>query len=401
MKSMKATAPDTSAQSRRAIPLWAWPAAVGMSAGLCFLLFYLTGVFTHESTDDAFIAAHVMSVAPRIPGQVVAVHIADNQRVESNQLLVELDPVDYAMTVAQKQAAADAQQANYKTLLAGCQLMLSKVATAQADARKAQSEADAGESTAKRARADFDRVQDLLRQKTVSQQEFDAVQAADSKARADWQSARESAAAAASRVEEARLALAAAGAQAGTVLAQWQESQTNVAAAQITLAHTRLFAPAAGRVVGKAVEPGDCLQAGQQILSIVPEAVWVVANFKESQLKPIRVGQAVSVAIDALGGRRYRGHVDSIQAGSGAAFSLLPPENASGNFVKVVQRVPVKIVFDESLPGDRVIGPGLSVTPSVEVSPFVFPAWAAVLLSILAAGAMLAVFTLTRKPVDS
>ena len=398
---VKLTVPDKQSQPKQKVPSWAWPAALGVAAGLYFFLFYLAETFTHESTDDAFITAHVISVAPRISGQVSGVHIADNQLVESNQLLVELDPVDYAMTVAQKLAAADAQQASYKTLLAGCDLMVSKVTTAQADYRKAQSDANASESTAKRAQADFDRVQDLLKQKTISQQEFDSVQAAHSKAQADWQSARESAIAAGSRVEEAKLALAAAGAQAGTVLAQWQESQTNVAAARITLAHTRVFAPAAGRVTLKAVEAGDYLQAGQQVLAIVPESVWVVANFKESQLKAIRSGQSVSVAIDALGGRRYRAHVDSIQAGSGAAFSLFPPENASGNFVKVVQRVPVKIVFDEPLPGNRVIGPGLSVTPSVEVNPYVFPAWAAALFSLLMAGTLLLVFIKSRKPAVS
>ena len=120
----------------------------------------------------------------------------------------------------------------------------------------------------------------------------------------------------------------------------------------------------------KAVEPGDYVQTGQQLLSIVPTNVWVVANFKESQLKNMKPGQPVTVEIDALGGRKFRAHVESVQAGSGAAFSLLPPENATGNFVKVVQRVPVKILFDEPLPADHTLGPGLSVTPSVQVSAF-------------------------------
>jgi membrane fusion protein (multidrug efflux system) len=121
-------------------------------------------------------------------------------------------------------------------------------------------------------------------------------------------------------------------------------------------------------------------------MSLVPAEVWVVANFKESQLKNMRTNQPVRVAIDALGGREFKAHVDSVQAGSGAQFSLLPPENATGNYVKVIQRVPVKIIFDEPLPADHVIGPGLSVTPSVAVSQFVFPASVAALLAVAVAG---------------
>jgi membrane fusion protein (multidrug efflux system) len=158
-----------------------------------------------------------------------------------------------------------------------------------------------------------------------------------------------------------------------------------VAAANLNLSYTKIFAPCDGRVTRKAVEAGDYLQVGQQIMSIVPETVWVVANFKESQLEKMRPGQPVIVAIDALGGKKFRAHVDSVQAGSGAAFSLLPPENATGNFVKVVQRVPVKILFDEPLPAGQTLGPGLSVTPSVQVRSFAPPAWAIAVVAVVLA----------------
>jgi len=157
--------------------------------------------------------------------------------------------------------------------------------------------------------------------------------------------------------------------------------------ARQNLSYTKIYAPVDGRITRKAVEVGDYLQTGQQILSLVPAEVWVVANFKESQLKAMRPNQPVSVAIDALGGREFKAHVDSVQAGSGAQFSLLPPENATGNYVKVVQRVPVKIVFDEPLPADHVLGPGLSVTPSVAVSAVI-------------GAAVFAMFMLSRKPAE-
>jgi len=160
--------------------------------------------------------------------------------------------------------------------------------------------------------------------------------------------------------------------------------QTNVVAARLDFSYTKIAAPSDGRVTRKAVEAGDYVQTGQTLLSIVPNEVWVVANFKESQLKHMKPGQPALVEIDALG-KTLRAHVDSIQAGSGARFSLLPPENATGNYVKVVQRVPVKIVFNEPLPAGHTIGPGLSVTPDVRVTSFSLPDWALALAAIILA----------------
>ena len=373
-------------------PLWLWPATLALAVLVYFGLAYLADVFTHESTDDAFIAGHLVSIAPRIAGQVAAVHVLDNQLVRSNELLVELDPADYAITVAQKSASSVSQAANLRTMVAAYELMRAKVATAEAAARKAKADAASAESTAKKSQADFDRAAGLRQQNTSSSQEFDAAQAANTKAQADWKSAQENAAEQASKVDEANRTLDATFAEKDMALAQFNESLTNVAAAKLNLSYTKIFAPCDGRVTRKAVEAGDYLQAGQQIMSLVPADVWVMANFKESQLDKMSPGQPVTVAIDALGGRTFAGQVDSIQAGSGAAFSLLPPENASGNFVKVVQRVPVKIVFTEPLPADRVLGPGLSVTPRVQVSKLVFPAWAIALVAVVMAGAAVGIF---------
>ena len=380
-------------------PWFIWPAAVAAAVLLFFGLDYLITAFTHETTDDAFIAAHVVSVAPRVAGQVSAVYVLDNQMVHSNDLLVEIDPADYAITVAQKQAAAASQDANVKTVLAVDQLMRQKVATAEADARKAQADADAAEATAKKAQADFDRARDLRKENTISQQEFDAAQAAATQTAADTESARAKVASENSKVDEAKTQLAAAEAEVGLAMSQWQEAQTNVASAQLNLSYTRIYAPTDGRVTRKAVEFGDYVQVGQTLFSIVPDNVWVVANFKETQLKHMRPGQAALVEIDALGGREFPAHVDSVQAGSGAAFSLLPPENATGNYVKVVQRVPVKILFNAPLPADHTIGPGLSVTPSVRVSRVDVPAWLIGLLALVLAGIAAFVFrsALQRK----
>ena len=380
-------------------PWFIWPATGVLAVLLFFGLDYLVTAFTHESTDDAFIAAHVVSIAPRVAGQVSTVHVLDNQMVRSNDLLVEIDPAGYSTTAAQKQSSADAQEANYKAFLAGLDLMSVKVATAEATADQSKADADAAEATDTRAQADFQRSRELRKQDTISSQEFDAAQAAAKEADANLIAARQKAVADASKINEAKAQLDATKAGVGMALAQFRQAQTTVQSAQLDLSYTKIFAPCDGRVTRKAVESGNYVQVGQQLMSIAPVDVWVIANFKESQLKKMKPGQLAFVTIDALGGRIFRAHVDSVQAGSGAAFSLLPPENATGNYVKVVQRVPVKILFDEPRPADRTLGPGLSVTPSVHVSGFEIPGWVIALLAIVSAGGAAFVFrfVLRRK----
>ena len=379
-------------------PWFIWPAAGVLAVLLFFGLDYLVTAFTHESTDDAFIEGHVVSIAPRISGQVSAVYVLDNQMVRSNDLLVEIDPADYSTTAAQKQSSADAQEANYKVVLAALDLMSVKVATAEATADQSKADADAVEATDARAQADFKRNQELRTQNTISAQEFDAAQAAVSEADANLAAAKQKAIADASRINEAKAQLAATKTGVAMALALFRQAQTAVQSAQLDLSYTKIYATSDGRVTRKSVEPGDYVQTGQTLFSIVPNDVWVVANFKETQLKHMRPGQPALIEIDALG-KSLRGHVDSVQAGSGARFSLLPPENATGNYVKVVQRVPVKILFDEPLPADHTIGPGLSVAPSVRVSGFEIPGLAIALLAMVLAGAAAFVFrfALRRK----
>jgi len=380
-------------------PWFVWPAAAALAVLLYFGLDYLNLVLTHEATDDAFIDANVVALAPRVAGQVAAVYVADNQLVQSNELLVEIDPADYALKLSEKENTAETEAANYKAVLAGYELMRTKVATAEASLRQAQADAEASDATAKRAAADFERSQELHTNNIISQQEFDAQRAAAQEAEANLNAARQNVDQQASKVEEARAQLSATEAAVSMVLSQWKGAQTNVASAHLDLSYTKIFAPCAGRVTKKSVVPGDYVQVGQMLMALVPTDVWVTANFKETELRHMRPGQSARVKIDALAGRTFKAHVDSIQAGTGARFSLLPPENATGNYVKVVQRVPVKIVFDDQLPADRVIGPGLSVVPRVQVHSFALPDWAVGLVALALAAAAAAGFrtALRRK----
>jgi membrane fusion protein, multidrug efflux system len=373
------------AQQKLNSPLIIFPGAIVLAVLIFFGLDYLIAAFTSESTDDAFIAGHVVSIAPRISGQVSAVYVLDNQLVRSNDLLIEIDPADYATALAQKQAAQRSSDSNFKAAVAGYELMKVKVTTAEATAKESQADADAAAATAANAEANFKRAQDLVKENTISAQEFDQFKTAADAAEADLNSAKQKAEADESKVAEANAQLQAAKAESDAVFSQLNQSKTEVDSARLNLSYTKIFAPCDGRVTSKQVEVGDCIQTGQTLFSIVPKDVWVVANFKESQLKKMKPGQLALVAIDALGGRKFRAHVDSIQAGSGAAFSLLPPENATGNYVKVVQRVPVKILFDEPLPAGHTIGPGLSVEPDVQVSKFNVPDFVTAIIAIVLA----------------
>ncbi len=382
-----APAPAGDSRAKLSSPLLLVVLTVVIAAGLFLALDYFVDAMTHESTDDAFIAGHIVSIAPRIAGQVVAVHVLDNQVVHSNDLLVEIDPADFTTTLSQKNAAADSENSSYKAAVAAYELMGVKVKTAETDVLSSKADVVAAQSTEVQAKADFERAQTLHKDQTISAQEFDQAKAKADKAEADLISAQQKVASDESKVNEAVAQKAAALAEAGSVLASYKKSQTEIDSANLTLSYTKIVAPGDGRVTRKQVEVGDYLQTGEQIMSLVPAEVWVIANFKESQLEKMRTNQPVLVEIDALGGRKFRAHLDSVQAGSGAQFSLLPPENATGNFVKVVQRVPVKIIFDEALPSEHTLGPGLSVTPSVQISSFTLPTFilaiAAVILALI------------------
>lgn len=363
---------------------------------------YLRYAMTHESTDDAFVQAHVVAISPKVANYVSRVHIDDNQHVSKGDLLVELDPRDFEARLAQARANLAAAVAQHRGAAintrvvettsgagvvqaeASLQAAERQAASARSQEAAARAKVAAAGAEATRAAADVQRYQRLVRYGDVSRQARDNAVAANQSGAANLDAARKAEQAAAdtlqqieSQVGEARARLASA--KAAPEQVAYSRAQTEQAAAQIAqmeaaqrqaelnLSYTKIYAPETGRITRKSVEPGAYVQVGQTLFSIVPDQFWVVANFKETQLEYMRPGQPATVRVDAYPDKPFKGHVDSIQAGSGAAFSLLPPENATGNYVKVVQRVPVKIVIDEAPDPNRVISPGMSVVPEVEV----------------------------------
>jgi len=368
-----------------------------------------------ESTDDAQVDAHVTQIAPRISGTVTKVAVKDNQLVDAGAVLVELDPRDYQVAVdktraelADAEASAIAAQNNVPitstTAASNVTTARGSITQAQGGIAGAERELDAArarlvtaqarvreaEANAAKSSRDVERLQGLLAKDEVSQQQFDTLvaTAAAQKAAADSARSQVAEAEAGIRVAESKLTQARAGAEqahaelqtaetgpqqvnamkarAAAAAAHVQQARANLAQAELNLQYAVLKAPASGIASRKGVNPGQVVQVGQPLLALVGiDDVWVTANFKETQLKDIRAGQRATITVDALGGRVFKGKVDSIAGATGSRFSLLPPENATGNFVKIVQRVPVKIVLDAGQDPDHLLRPGMSVTPTV------------------------------------
>ena len=376
-------AAPAAARSRRP-PAWAIAAAVlVVVAGV--VAFWLHGR-GRMGTDDAQIDGHILPLAARVSGTVLEVHAQDNEVVSAGTLLVQIDPTDYKLALTRAQAELAAAIAGAQgaatsvpmtsTTTSGQVLTAeSDVATAAARVRMAQAHERETAAKAAQAAQDLERLKTLVAKDEVSRQEYDTAVTAAETARAEHESAvaQNHEAEAGVRGSQARLSTAHTGpeqvsivrSRAAGMQAQVAQAQAAVERARLDLEHTSIKAAAGGIVSKKTVEVGQVVQVGQPLLAIVPvEDIWVTANFKENELRDIRVGQPATIRVDAYG-RSYRGHVDSIAAATGAKFSLLPPENATGNYVKVVQRVPVKIVFESGQDPDHLLRPGMSVVPTI------------------------------------
>jgi membrane fusion protein (multidrug efflux system) len=342
-----------------------------------------------ESTDDAQIDGHVNPVAARVGGTVLTVLVVDNQQVEKGALLVRIDPRDYEVALARAQADLAENEATARaarttvpltSTTAGSQETAADSDLAGAEARLAAAQAQLREAEARERQTagDVERFRPLLAKDEISKQLFDAASTAADAARASREAAEAAVRGAERAIEAARARLAQArtgreqvdivSARAASAAAKVEMARAALEQAKLNLSYTEVKAPVSGVVSRKTVEVGQVVQPGQPLLALVPlDDIWVTANFKESQLKAIRPGQPVEIAVDAYGSRKYRGRVDSIAAATGSRFSLLPPENASGNYVKVVQRIPVKIVFEEGQNREHLLRPGMSVFPTVLV----------------------------------
>jgi membrane fusion protein (multidrug efflux system) len=306
----------------------------------------------YESTDDAFIDARTASIGAEVSGVITDVPVTDNQMVAGSAVLVRIDARDYTARLAQAKAQVAQAQGNVDNL------------DAQINAQQARITQAAQQVTQAKAALQFSQQENARYQKLV--QTGAGTEQRAQQAISDLTQKQAASDAAEANLAVARRQIDVLKTQREAAVGALGQAQAMQTQAETNLARTTVRAPDAGRVTKLSAAKGTYAQTGQALLMFVPRQVWVTANFKETQLALMRPGQPVTMTVDAYGSRQFKGHVDSIQAGSGTAFSLLPAENATGNYVKVVQRVPVKIVFD-NLPSDVLLGPGMSVVPSVKI----------------------------------
>ena len=331
---------------------------------------------THESTDDAYTTGNVHQVSPRISGLVTERWVDDNQQVKTGALLIKLDPKDYE--VALERAEANLQQSQAQVLQAQGQLSQADAAILQAQAQVTQARAAVDQAGAnyRVAGVNFGRNSALSTKdaRAVSQADVDTTKSTLDANKASFDGAKANVEAAEANVKAAQATRESRAADLEAARAAVTVAVANVDNAKLQLSYCSVYAPCDGRVSRRTVETGQQLSPGQAIMAITPDDVWVLANYKETQLEHIRVGQHVKIPVDMFKDHPFTGRVDSIQNGSGATYSLLPPDNATGNFTKIVQRVPVKIVFDrDDSPGsikgfEDLVVPGLSCEPVVDLA---------------------------------
>lgn len=305
-----------------------------------------------QSTDDAFVEGRLITVAPRVSGPVVKLLVDDNDEVKAGDLLVEIDPTDYEVKLHQTEA---------KLAQAKAQLNVTENEIDRTESNVGETAEDLNSTKSKLEfeKKDHKRYTDMYDAGIVSKQDFDRAKREYEVSQANHKSAQE-------RSNAAKFALKSIQAKKETVEADIQRLEAEVEQAKLDLSYTKIYAPQSGKVSARSVEQGNYLQVGQPLMQIVPKSVWVVANFKEIQLTKMKPGQPVSIKVDTYPGKRFKGEVQSIQRATGAKSSLFPPENAVGSYVKIVQRVPVKIIFKEDI-SDYNIVPGMSVVPKVKV----------------------------------
>ena len=326
--------------------------ALALAAALGYLYYDHAAHF--EGTDDAFIASRQFAIAPKVAGYIAAVPVTDNQHVNAGDVIAKIDDRDYRIALAQAEAQVNAAQASIKNIDAQIDVQQAQIASGQAQVEQAQAGLVFAQQQAQRyeqlARTGSGTVQNEQQYSSQLRQQ----QATLTSAQANL------------RVAQRQLeSLKAQRESANANLAQAEAQRDQ---ARLNLSYTTVTAAQSGRVVNLTAAKGQFAAQGTALTQFVPDDIWVTANFKETQLDHMRPGQAVTLKIDAYPEREIRGHVESVQSGSGPAFSLLPPENATGNYVKIVQRVPVKLVMDNP-PEDVALGPGMSVVPYVRINP--------------------------------
>jgi len=336
--------------------------------GAAALHFYLRYKETHISTDSAFVDGRVHVIASKISGSVQVLHVRDNQLVRKSDLLLEIDPSDYDVRVREARAGLLTEKARLTEIRSRIDTVKKQLIEIMASSEAARAHLEVQTTNLDLAKADFERSKALMKKEVISRQQYDNARNRYEVAEAQVKAAQEQVRQVDASLETQRALIKQTEAGLPAQEAQIRQKEASLRGAELNLSYTKICAPAGGYITKRTVETGNQVQPAQPLMAIVPlheDQIWITANYKETELKKVRPGQKVRIKVDTYPGRIFNGKVNSIMAGTGAAFSLFPPENATGNFVKVVQRIPVKITLDEGSDPGHLLRIGMSVVPTI------------------------------------
>lgn len=334
--------------------------------GTTTLYFYLSYKATHITTDDAYIDGNVHTIASKVPGTVKAVHVKSNQFVKKGDILVELDTADYDVKIKETQSGFNAEKAKISEIAAKVEVSKKQLSEQQAKVAAIKAVLELQKANLEQAENDIKRAESLFNKGAISKERYEKTATAHKVALAQVKVETEGLKNAELAAEARSAAIKQAEAEKTTQLSKMRQKDAQLKESELKFGYTKIYASVDGYVTKKSVEVGNQIQPGQPLMAVVPlDGIYVTANYKETQLGKVKPGQKVEIKVDTYSGRKFTGRVESIMAGSGAAFSLFPPENATGNFVKVVQRIPVKILLDKNADPQHVLRIGMSVEPTV------------------------------------
>jgi len=340
--------------------------AIGIAAIIC-IVFYMYYRSSRITTDDAYVEGNIHTIASKVSGTVKTIYIKDNQFVKKGESLLEIDSVDYDVKAREATFAYEVEKAKSTETYYKLDVAHKQSAQINAAIETAKANKDLAEANLKQAKADMKRAENLLKEEAISKEKYEKTKTALDVSEAQMKASTE-------RIKELEASIETqlsiikqtdAGLTAQKALVDSRKATMD--GALLNKGYTQILSPVDGYITKKSIEPGNQISTGQPLCAIVPlEDIWITANFKETQIAKIRPGQKVDIQIDTYSGKTFRGIVDSIMAGTGASFSLFPPENATGNYVKVVQRIPVKIILEKNTDKDHLLRIGMSVAPTVK-----------------------------------
>lgn len=336
--------------------------------GVVILFFYIRYRATHITTDNAYVEGFIHVISSKVSGTVSAIHVKDNQFVKKGDLLLEIDPADYEVKVKETEAALEAERKRLDEIDSKINGTAKQLEQAIAGLEVAKANLELQRANFIQAELDYKRAEALFMKEAISRAQYDRAKTTYNVAQAQLKAAEEQLKQAMSLVDVQRALLKQAQALRPLQISNIKQKEALYEAAKLKYGYTKIYAPSEGYITKKSVEIGNLIREGQPLMAVVPlQDVWIVANYKETQLEKVRPGQRVKIKVDTYPGKVFWGRVESIMAGTGAVFSLFPPENATGNYVKVVQRIPVKIVLEKNTDTRHVLRIGMSVVPTIIV----------------------------------